>query len=164
VTPHPDFAEGKGTNLIQMGWIFTALKCFRRGLIVERGLFGVCEHNPQRRFDIVRVFGPNWARAAKLFLAPDKALIDAVLNDQLYSWFVMRWYGVRRNPEHTQIVDPVGQMRRAYGDRWRFWVLTWPLLAWPMPLAGVWLAVLRGIRRVDGLLERMRHRSSGAPG
>ena len=160
--PHPEFAEGRNTNLLQMGWTFTALRHFRRGLIVERGLYAVCEHSPRRQFDIVRVFGPNWANAARLFLAPDKALIDAALNDQLYSWWVTNWYGTRRNPEHTMIVDPVGQMRRAYGDRWRFWVLTWPLLAWPMPLAGAWLAMLRGVRHLDRVLERIGHRSRRA--
>ncbi len=156
-TPHPAFAEGHNTNLLQMGWTFTALKNFRRGLIVERGLYAVCEHSPRRQFDIIRVFGPNWARAARLFLAPDDTLIDAALNDQLYSWFVTNWYGARRNPEHTQIVDPVGQMRQAYGNRPRFWFLTWPLLAWPMPLAGAWLAMLRGIRSIDRSMHRRRH-------
>jgi abequosyltransferase len=155
--PHRDFSEGRNTNLLQMGWVFTALKHFRRGLIIERGLFGVCEHNPRRKFDIIRVFGPNWARAARLYLAPDEVLIDAALNDQLYSWFVTNWYGARRNPEHTHIIDPVGQMRRAYGDRLRFWMLTWPLLAWPMLPAGGWLAMLRGVRKVDRAVERFRH-------
>ncbi|HZL26622.1 MAG TPA: glycosyltransferase [Acidobacteriaceae bacterium] len=156
--PHPDFAEGKNTNLLQVGWAFTALKHFRRGFIVERGLFAACERNPRRQFDIIGVFGPNWARAARLFLAPDEQLIDAALNDQLYSWFVANWYAARRHPEHTIIVDPVGQMRRAYGDRPRFWVLTWPLLAWPMLPAGAWLALLRGVRHVDAALERARNR------
>lgn len=161
--PHPAFAEGKNTNLLQLGWAFTAIKHFRRGLIVERGLYAVCEHEPRRQFDITRVFGVNWARAARLYLAPNDALIDAALNDQLYSWFVTNWYGARRNPEHTQIIDPVGQMRRVYGNKLRFWFLTWPLLAWPMLLAGGWLAILRGIRHVDRALERGRHRPIRTP-
>jgi glycosyltransferase involved in cell wall biosynthesis len=154
--PHPDFSEARETNLLQMGWVFTALKHFRRGLIIERGLYAICEFNPRRQFNIVRTFGPYWAKLARRFLAPDDSLIDVVLNDQLYSWFVTNWYGMRRNPAHTQIVDPLGQMRPVYGDRLRFWFFTWPLLSWPMLPAGAWLAVLRVLRRVHLGLHRRR--------
>jgi glycosyltransferase involved in cell wall biosynthesis len=157
-TPHPDFELGENTNLLQMGWVFTALRQMRVGYIVERGLYAVCEHEPRRGFDLARVFGVNWAASVRLYLAPDKRLMEAALNDQLYSWFPTNWYGARRHPERAQIVAPVAQMRRVYGKRARFWVLTWPLLAWPMPLAGAWLAVLRGVRHVHRWMERRRYR------
>ncbi len=157
--PHPDFAEGNDTNLLQLGWTFTALRHFRRGLVFERGLFAVCEFNPQRQFDVVRVFGVNWFRFAQKYLEGHRSLFLTVIDDQLYSWFPTCWYGMRKKPEHTRIVYPVRQMRPLYGNRLFFWIFTWPLLVLPMPLAGAWLAAVRGIRHIDRFLNR-RLRSS----
>jgi glycosyltransferase involved in cell wall biosynthesis len=152
--PHADFELGGETNLLQLGWTFAALRHMRRGLIFERGLYAVCEVNPQRPFDVVGVFGVNWHRAANLYLEGDPGLIRAVLKDQLYAWFPTNWFGMRRRPELNRIVDPVGQMRPLYGGMGLFWVATWPLLAWPLPLAGVWLTLLRMVRRMDLLVNR----------
>ena len=147
--PHPSFGQALATNLVQLGWTFTALRRMRRGLVVERGLFAVCELNPSRPFDVIRVFGEHWHVVADMFLTPGSRLWNAVLNDQLYSWFVTNWYGMRRQGFARNTPDPFGQMRRYYGRRTAFWILTWPLLTWPMMAAGVWLAGLRAIRRFD---------------
>ena len=68
---------------------------------------------------------------------PTRSASKPSLNDQLYSWFPTNWYGMRRNPDHTHIRDPVGQMRPIYGNRPVFWFLTWPLLAWPCRSPGL---------------------------
>lgn len=156
--PHPDFRAGFGTQLLQLGWTFTALGRMRRGLVVERGLYAVCEREPKRMFDLARVFGVNWAAAASRYLEPGSRLDRAVLRDQLYSWFITNWYGMRRNPSHTILRDPVGQMCPVYGRFLLFWLCVWPVLAWPMPLAGAWLALWRAIRRVDRALNRKLRR------
>ena len=146
---HPSFREALATNLVQLGWTFTALRRLRRGLVIERGMYAVCELNPSRPFDVIRIFGEHWHRVADTFLQPGSRLWNAVLNDQLYSWFVTNWYGMRRLGFARNTPDPLGQMRRYYGRRPSFWVLTWPLLAWPMLAAGAWLAGLRAVRRLD---------------
>lgn len=152
--PHPDFAEGKATNLLQLGWTFSALRSLRHGLVLDRGLLAICELNPQRRFDVARVFGVHWAQAAARHFGQGSRLYRAVLRDQLYSWFVTNWYGMRRHPEHTILRDPVGQMRPYFGRMPLFWISTWPILAWPMPLAGAWLLFWRAVRRVDLWMHR----------
>jgi abequosyltransferase len=156
--PHPEFREGFGTQLLQLGWTFTALGRMRRGLIFERGLYAVCELDPKRRFDLARVFGVNWAAAADRYLEPGSRLHGEVLRDQLYSWFVTNWYGMRRNPSHTILRDPVAQMRPIYGRFPLFWLGVYPILEWPMPLAGAWLGLWRAIRRVDRAVNRRRAR------
>jgi abequosyltransferase len=155
--PHPDFAEGRNTNLLQLGWTFTALRHMRRAFVFERGLYAVCEFNPQRRFDIIRVFGVNWATAVDRHFEPGSPIHTALLNDQLYSWFPTHWYGMRRKPDHTIIRDPVGQMKPIYGRFPLFWLCVYPLLAWPMLPAGGWLALLRTIRKIDRWLNRRLH-------
>ena len=107
-------------------------------------------------FDLARVFGVNWSAAADRHLLPGSRLHEAVLRDQLYSWFVTNWYGMRRNPAHTILRDPVGQMRPIYGRFAMFWICAWPILTWPMPLAGAWLALWRFIRRLDRARQHSR--------
>ena len=155
---HPPFEEGHDTNLLQMGWVFTALKCLRAGLVVDCGLYAVSEANPRRGFNVVRTFGPYWARAAELYLAPDRRLIRAAQDEQLSSWFVTCFYGMRRRPDMNPIIDPMGQMRPVYGGRWQFWFWTWPLLAWPMLPAGGWLFFLRKLRKLDRWRSDRRQR------
>ena len=152
--PHPDFAEGNATNLLQLGWTFAALRHLRHGLILDRGLLAICELNPQRPFDVARVFGVHWAQAAARHFGQGTPLYRAALRDQLYSWFVTNWYGMRRHPEHTILRDPVGQMRPYFGRLPLFWISTWPILAWPMPLAGAWLLFWRSLRRLDLWMHR----------
>jgi len=157
VEPHPEFAGFSDTNLLQLGWTFTPLRNLRRGLVFERGLYAVCELNPSRPFDVARVFGVNWFKAAQRYLGDNPALVDIVLKDQLYSWFTTNWYGMRRRAAQHNLSDPVGQMRPLYGRFAIFWIATWPLLVLPMPLAGAWLAILRATRHLDRALSRIRH-------
>jgi len=155
--PHPDFTLGYRTQLLQLGWTFTALARMRCGLVFEQGLYSVCEFEPRRMFDIARVFGVNWALAAERFIGRDSTLYKTILNDQLYSWFVTNWYGMRRNPTIAILRDPVGQMRPIYSRLPLFWVCVWPILAWPMLPAGAWLFLWRTIRRIDLALNRLRY-------
>ena len=154
--PHADFSGFSDTNLLQLGWIFSALRNLRRGLVFERGLYAVCELNPSRPFDVALVFGVNWAKAIFRYLGDDPAVVDVMLKDQLYSWFTTNWYGMRRRPELHRLDGPVAKLRPYYGKFPIFWVATWPLLVLPMLPAGAWLAFLRGIRHVDRTVSRSR--------
>jgi len=146
---HRPFEDGRDTNLIQLGWVFTALKNFKRGLFIQRGLYAVCEENPGRPFDIARVFGVNWHKASSLFLDSGSEVQDAVLNDQLYSWFPTYWYGLSKSARLTQTATPHTLLRPLYGGRPLYWLCVYPLLTFPRLLAAGWLAILRGIRKID---------------
>ena len=152
--PHADFSGFSDTNLLQLGWTFSALRSLQRGVVFERGLYSVCELNPSRPFDVALVFGVNWSKAVSRYLGEDPALVSVMLKDQLYSWFTTNWFGMRRRPALHRLEDPVAKLRPYYGRFAIFWIATWPLLVLPMLLAGGWLAVLRGIRHVDRTLNR----------
>jgi abequosyltransferase len=156
--PHPEFTRGYGTQLLQLGWTFTALARMRRGLLFETGLYSVCEFNPKRMFDLALVFGVNWARAAEMFTGKESPLYGTLLNEELYSWFVINWYGMRRNPSATILRDPVGQMRPLFGRLALFWICVYPILVWPMLPAGGWLWMWRLVRRIDLFVNRLRYR------
>jgi len=146
---HRQFEDGRNTNLIQLGWVFTALRNFQKGLFIQRGLFAVCAANPSRNFDIAKVFGVNWHKAASLFLDSESEVQNAVLNDQLYSWFPTHWYGLSKSARLTQTAPPHALMRPLYGRRPLYWLCVYPLIMLPRLFAGGWLAMLRGIRKID---------------
>ena len=154
--PHANFANGFNTQLLQMGWTFTALSRMRRGLVIERGLYAVCENHPQRLFNIAKVFGANWAMSAHTYLDGNQRLYKSVLNDQMYSWFVTNWYGMRRRAKHTDLSKPMQHLQPFYGKLPIFWICVVPLLRWPMLLAGAWLALWRVIRKIDYFLNHRR--------
>jgi abequosyltransferase len=147
--PHPPFTDALNTNLLQLSWVFTALKAFESGMVVERGLYAVCEDSPSRPFDIARVFGVNWHKLAMKFMDAGSPAQEAILNNQLYSWFTTNWYAQRRTALLTQDAPPETLLRPLYGHRPLYWICVYPLLTWPTLFAGAWLAVLRGIRKVD---------------
>lgn len=149
---HHPFEDGSNTALIQLGWIFAALRTFQRGLFVQRGLYAVREGQPGRRFDIALVFGVNWHKMARLYLDPGSEVQNAVLNDQLYSWFPTHWYGFRRAGPLIETAPPHALMRPLYGSRPLYWICVYPLLILPRLCAGGWLALLRGIRLIDRAL------------
>lgn len=153
---HPSFTEGLSTNLLQLGWVFTALNHFERGLVIGRGLYAVCEDNPSRPFDVARVFGVNWHAMAVKFTDRGSAVQEAILNDQLYSWFPTNWFAQRKSAAMTQSAGPRTLLEPLYGDRALYWLLVFPLLVLPTLPAGGILALIRGIRKVDRLLHALR--------
>jgi hypothetical protein len=124
-------------------------------LVVNGGLYAVCEYNPSRPFDVAEVFGARWHQIAMRFLDPGSAAQNAVLNDQLYSWFPTNWYAQRETAKKTQTTPPHPLMRPLYGDRPLYWLCVYPLLTWPALLAGGWLLILRTIRKCDRLLQKI---------
>lgn len=151
--PHPPFSDALNTNLLQLSWVFTALNHFQQGIVVDRGLYAVCEKDPSRPFDVARVFGVNWHSLAMKFLDKGSAVQEAVLDDQLYSWFPTNWYALRKTAARTQGAPPDTLLRPLYGDRLLYWFSVYPLLKWPTVLAGTWLAILRSIRKIDRALS-----------
>lgn len=146
---HRPFGDARNTNLLQLAWVFTALNNFQRGLFIQRGLYAVCEEEPSRPFDVAKVFGVNWHKVSSLFLDSGSEVHNAVLNDQLYSWFPTYWYGLSKSAQITQTAPPHTLMRPLYGTRPLYWICVYPLLTLPRLLAGCWLAILRAIRKID---------------
>ena len=153
--PHREYSAALDTILLQLSWVFTTLNHFQKGLVIQRGLFSVCEKNPSRPFDVAQVFGANWHRLVKLYIDEGSSAERALLNDQLYSWFPTNWFGQRRTLVRTQVAPPHQLLRPLYGDRWLYWIFVYPLLVWPWLFAGGWLVVLRFVRKVDRAFHRL---------
>ncbi len=143
---HPPYEAGRDSNLIQLGWTFTALRHMRRAAIFQHGLISTSEAAPSRPFDVARVFATHWKQQAARFLDPASQLFRQVLDGQMYSWFPANWVGMRRDGYARHTPRPVRQVAADYRGRWTFWIFTFPLLALPLPLARAWLLPIRALR------------------
>jgi glycosyltransferase involved in cell wall biosynthesis len=146
--PHPDFREGSSSFLIQLGWTFCCLNHLRQAVLFDKGLIATCEKQPSRPFDVVKVFGKHWKEQAQRFLIPGSPVYKAVIRAQLDSWFANNWLMMREQGYAKNTPDPVGQMKREYGDHVLFWIMIYPLLAWSLPLARQWKLGIRVVRRI----------------
>ena len=152
---HADYEDGRDSNLIQLGWTFTALRHMRRAALFEQGLISTCEVAPSRPFDVVRIFSAHWKQQAERFLDPHSRLYRKALDGQMYAWFPANWVGMRRDGFAANTPRPAQQVYADYRNHWQFWVFTWPLLLLPLPLARTWLLPIRILRRIHaGLLFR----------
>jgi abequosyltransferase len=152
---HPDFRLGFHTNLLQVGWVLTALRHLKRGLVVEVGLYASCEQGARRGFDVISVFVENWERIARTFL-PEGPLLQTVLDEQMYSWFTSNYMTLRVSPGMATLKDPLRRTRRLYGRRIAFWLFAWPVITWPVRLATVHQMGMRVVRRLDRMIDGWR--------
>jgi abequosyltransferase len=147
--PHPDFSEMIGTNLIHLSWTYTLLsmnpKCilFRDRLVAVKtentGGYGTCQ-----------VFGKNLKEMVRLMLGEDSEVGRALLNRNLQSF--LPWAtvedrsgkSVNNLPEDTEAI-----LRGLYGGNIRYWIFLWPALKLPLPLAKMWVFLVKVIGRID---------------
>lgn len=142
--PHPPFSALLGTNLVQLGWVFTALRHLRRGAFVQVGLLAAKAGNSSGGFAAENVFGKNFRDAVSLTLDPDSKLAAKLLDDHLLIWFSRNWLSFR----HTRSDRQAAQVfTKAFGTRPRFWLCAYPILRAPRRFAALWARMLHiGLR------------------
>lgn len=158
---HPPFASLVGTNLVQLGWVFTALLNLRRGAFLQLGVLAARAGNSRGGFQAAKVFGQNYSRAVEAMLPNESRLTAKVINDHLKNWFPRNWMSFRESGE-----DPSDQneiLKKAFGGNLRFWICVYPLLHAPKRLAGIWAKLLRVPSRIQIESRRTLRVTSPAP-
>jgi len=155
--PHPSFHELLGTNLVQLGWVFTALKHFQRGLIVNEYLVAGLAVNSVGISDAGRVFGQNLYSVATAWLDSKSRLYTVIFNDLLCIWFPRNWLGIRctKSDEGTKSSDPERLFRSLFGRNFRYWLFAFPLLKMPLPIAKIWSKCLLMPNRIARALSHV---------
>ncbi len=157
-TPHPPLDDLRGTNLMQVGWIFPLLHRRCRVLFVWRRLLGY-RHFNSGGWGICQVFGVRLERLARAYFAADPALARALMNGVLRYWMPDSIMLARRGHEHAmEREDIVSMLRPVFGRNWRFWLFVVPVARLPLPLARAAHAVLRTVNRLFRIAEAiLRH-------
>jgi abequosyltransferase len=151
---HPKFEQMLGTNLVQLGWYFTALKNFRRGAFIERGTVVGKMENSSGGFNAIQVFGLNYAKAVTLFIDDNPRLIKTLINDQLFFWFSANWKSIRLASNADHIGEYDRMLRLRFGGNPRYWLVVYPLLSLPLAVSRVWSTLLFALRQLSRVAVR----------
>lgn len=137
-----------GSNLVQLGWTYTALNGYREGLYIDEKLIGMRLNNTGG-YNVLRVFGPQLRRIT------DEWLESGQLRRLVFNGTVQRfWPGMILKYRHSKgsfaaEAFPAEALSSAFGDNPRYWCSVYPILALPYALAAAWLFAVRVLNRID---------------
>ncbi len=133
---------------MQLGWIYSALNHFRRGVLIEDKLVGARVDNTGG-YKLTDVFG------AKLRRVTEARLHSRELQGLLLGGTIQRfWPGMllsyRRSKASFDADAAPGQtLTAAFRDNPRYWFFVYPILILPSPLGSAWFFLVRVINRID---------------
>ena len=161
-TPHPPITDLNRTNLLQVGWLFPVIHRRCRILYIwERLLFyrsfnsggwGICE-----------VFGLRLNTIARQYFVAEPSLAENLMNGVLTTWMPDQIMQMRLGREPSmESEDFAAKLRPAFGSNWRYWLLVFPVVLAPLPLARVIhrssKLVTRAVRAIYGVLRHIIYR------
>jgi abequosyltransferase len=145
--PKP-FSELIGTGLIQLGWTYTALNRFSRGLYIREKLIAVRLNNAGG-YKLFQVFGPtlvtitkNWLRSAIL----GQIVINGVVQR---FWPSMLFEYKKCASSFTDQAKPQDVLTPLFRDNLRYWLFAYPVAVLPYHLSAGWLFIARVFNRLD---------------
>ncbi len=148
---HPPFVELANSNLIQLGWTYTALRNHRKSLFFEDKLVAAKAGNTGG-YGLFRVFGSNLKKVTEDWLG-DRKLVRIILNATLQSFLPPYILAMRSSTAHNFAAeDSRVVLGPIYRRRWRYWVFVYPLSSLPLSVAKIWSYFLRAINKLDRLL------------
>jgi abequosyltransferase len=145
---HEPFARLVDSSLIQLGWTFTALRGYRKGLYIvdelvcyrlgNTGGYGVCQ-----------VFGSTLSNVAEEWLGIP-ILNRLILNASLQRTLPACLLDAKRSQHGNYLrEDPHAVLSGLFAANYRYWLFDYPLIVLPSRLGWVWLQMLRLFNRID---------------
>lgn len=142
------FSNLIGSSLAQLGWTYTALNQFTRGLYVREKLIAVRANNTGG-YKLFHVFGPKLATITKEWLASGE-LAEIILNGTVQRFWPLMLHEYNRNPQFFAAeASPKQVLSSIFGANFRYWIFDYPLMTLPGPLAQAWFALTRIVNRLD---------------
>jgi abequosyltransferase len=137
-----------GTSLGQLGWTYTALNNFNRGLYIREKLIAVRANNTGG-YKLFQVFGLRLAAVTHEWLHSAE-LAAIVLNGTVQRFWPLLLHEYKKNAElFAAEATPREVLTATFGANFRYWLFAYPLMALPGPLAQIWFAVIRVVNRID---------------
>ena len=143
-----EFSSLIGTNFVQLGWAYTALNGFVRGLYIREKLIAVRANNTGG-YKLLQVFGPGLATITKKWLK-SVSLGRIVMNGTVQRFWPLMLLRYKKSAKHfAEEADPKTVLTPVFKDNFRYWLFTYPVIVLPYPLAAVWVFACRILNRLD---------------
>ncbi len=146
---HKPFSELIGTGLIHLGWTYTALSRFSRGLYIYDQLIAVRLNNTGG-YNLSQVFGPHLVTITKKWLKSG-SLAQLVINGTIQRYWPGMLFEYKNQPSDyfTDRAEPETVLTPLFGDHLRYWLFAYPVAVLPYYLSAGWLFLTRVINRLD---------------
>jgi hypothetical protein len=142
-----------GTNLGQLGWTYTALNQFARGLYIREKLVAMRENNTGG-YKLFQVFGATLATITRDWLKSQN-LGRIVMNGTVQRFWPMMLLEYRKNASaFADSIPPQSVLTPLFKDNFRYWLFAYPVIVLPLRLAAVWVLgvrILNWLDKVTGL-------------
>lgn len=137
-----------GTGLVQLGWTYTALNHFVRGLYVREKLIGMRENNTGG-YKLFDVFGHTLAATTKTWLK-SKNLNRIVMNGTVQRFWPLMLFEYKKNASaFADKAKPQTILTPLFRDNIRYWIFAYPVIVLPSFLATIWVFAVRVLNRLD---------------
>jgi glycosyltransferase involved in cell wall biosynthesis len=142
------FSSLVGTSLVQLGWTYTALNRFARGLYIREKLIGMRENNTGG-YELFQVFGSTLATITKNWMrSPNLGRI--VMNGTVQRFWPLMLLEYRKNTSaFADDTEPQVVLTPLFKDNIRYWVFAYPVIVLPSLLAAAWVFIVRIVNRLD---------------
>jgi abequosyltransferase len=146
--PHEAPEAFIGTNLVQLSWSLPLLLHHRRSIVLwQRPVAG--HVGGAHGYSFGRVFGEQLSSIAQRILPNRPDLYGPILNFALRRWFPSIVIDVRGSTNETlQLAEAESLLRRVFGHNPRYWIFTYPALAWPLPVAKLYTRFTAALSKI----------------
>ena len=137
-----------GTSLAQLGWTYTALDRFARGLYIREKLIAMRENNTGG-YKLFQVFGPTLATITRDWLESPH-LGHIVMNGAVQRFWPSMLLEYKKNAiTFADEAEPQAVLTPLFKDNIRYWFFAYPIIVLPPVLAAMWVFVVRILNRLD---------------
>jgi glycosyltransferase involved in cell wall biosynthesis len=147
---HRPFESLLGSNLAQLGPVYTALNHHRISLLIRDPLIAA-RGNSTVGYAMYRIFGPSLHRITTEWIEK-RSVQRAIINGTIQMFFPFFLLRAREAQISTVQEDPHEVLRTCHGKNLRYWVFNYPIYALPIPFAKIWLLIIRMMNKADALL------------
>jgi abequosyltransferase len=138
-----------GTKLLQMGWLLQLVRDGKRFAVIENRIFAAKIGN-SGGYGAISVFGNELTNIANSILKNQPALANAIQNGTIVTWFPTYIMDLRKGEAGYLKENIAIDMKRVFGNNWRYYLFLAPLIALPITLAKIYFLLIRLTRKLLG--------------
>jgi glycosyltransferase involved in cell wall biosynthesis len=146
VDPNDIMPFPAGANVHQMSWVFSALFKSKKNAVIEGGLIA-CKGEPGGSYHLAQIFGVNANEIFHKFIARGINIkYFKIINRRLLSEFFPGWIiQIRQRKKIFHQEDYHKVLYPVFKDYPEYWLWTYPIIAWPLPLARFWFKIVEAL-------------------
>jgi glycosyltransferase involved in cell wall biosynthesis len=142
------FSSLVGTGLAQLGWTYTALNRFNRGLYIREPLIAMRINNTGG-YKLFQVFGSTLATITRDWLGSAN-LCRIVMNGTIQRFWPSILLQYKKNASaFADKTSPQAVLTPLYKGNIRYWIFAYPVIVLPSLLAAIWILFVRIVNRLD---------------